>query len=686
MENSGKLNCNFNLTQDQIVALASINSFLESEKHIFVLKGYAGTGKTTVIKYLVNNLLLKGISPLLMAPTGRSAKIMQRKTGYLTTTVHRGIYALDEIETKNDDSEDFAEREFKYIYPIRFDNSKKLLIIDEASMISSRKSEQELFSFGTNILIDDIFSFSKLDLGSKIIFVGDIAQLPPIGDNKSNALDVIFLQERGWIIDSFEMTQVVRQKENNCILRNATNIRDVLADKNRSQLIFEQQYGVFESIGVDEVVSSYCEKYPIPTIDKDVIICYTNKQASIYNKEVRAILFPSNSHITSGDIAVIVHNNYQKGVDLLNGDMAKVLDVSYEVEERRIPIYNEKKEKIFIELKFRDVVLLHESGERISTKIIDSLLDNEFPNLTTYEIKALYIDFCIRNPNLKSKDTGFKNLLKSDPYINALRIKYGYAITCHKAQGGEWETAFVDYSGRSGLNDDCLRWIYTATTRCSKTLYGANIPMITSFDKLSFSEIGQITNISQDAVNWGEMPETPFHDSSTHLCKRAKYWEIQNKLKNTKYSIARIKSNPYMEEYYINTGCEILRFDSQHNGAGIFKPYICRSESIDAEQVLQLLNMDYFNNFKALRYLPSNASFDRLYQLITINCRELNIEITNIVEYLENFYVTYYLKTSGKFSYIQFYYTKTGNLTQAIPKSDLGINDEKLKLLINQIS
>lgn len=679
-------NSSFDLTQDQKQSLDAINNFLQNEKHIFVLKGYAGTGKTTVIKHLVKELLSKGVQPQLMAPTGRAAKIMQNKTEYRTTTIHRGIYSLDKIETKNDDSEDFAEREFKYIYPIRLDDNRKILIIDEASMISSKKSERELFSFGTDILIDDIFSFSKLDLGSKIIFVGDSAQLPPIGDNKSNALDVMFLQERGWGIDSFEMTQVVRQKENNCILRNATNIRNVLADKDRGQLIFEQQDGVFESIRIEEVVSAYCEKYPIPTMEKDVIICYTNKQASIYNKEVRTRLFPTNPHITPGDIVVIVHNNYQKGIDLLNGDMAKVLDVSSEVEERKIPIYNEKKEKISVELKFRNVVLLHESGERISSKFIDSLLDNEYPNLTTYEIKALYIDFCIRNSQLNPKSLEFKILLRDDPYMNALRIKYGYAITCHKAQGGEWETAFVDYSGRRGLNDDCLRWIYTATTRCSRTLYGANIPQITSFDKLSFSDIGQISNISQDAVNWGEMPETPFHDSSTHLCKRAKYWEIQDKLKNTKYSIVRIKSNPYMEEYYIDSGSETLRFDSQHNGTGIFKPYICRSDSADVEQILQLLNKEYFVKSNTLQYLPSNESLDRLYQLISINCRELNIEITNIVEYPENYYVTYYLKTTGKFSYIQFYYTKAGSLTQAIPKSNLGINDEKLKMLINQIS
>lgn len=686
MENATLSSSNFDLTQDQKEALDLIYNFLRNEKHIFILKGYAGTGKTTIIKYLVKDLLSKGFQPKLMAPTGRAAKIMQNKTGYRTTTIHRGIYALDEIETKNDDSEDFAEREFKYIYPIRPDDSKKILIFDEASMISSKKSERELFSFGTDILIDDILSFAKLDLGSKIIFVGDSAQLPPIGDNKSNALNIIFLQERGWNVDSFEMTQVVRQKENNCILRNATHIRDVLADKNRSQLIFEQQDGVFESIRIDKVVSSYCENYPILTIEKDVIICYTNKQASSYNKEVRTVLFPSNPHITSGDIVVIVHNNYQKDIDLLNGDMAKVLDVSSDVEERKVPIYNEKKEKIFIELKFRDVVLLHESGERISTKIIDSLLNNEYPNLTTYEIKALYIDFCIRNPKLRAKDLMFKNLLRNDPYMTALRVKYGYAITCHKAQGGEWETAFVDYSGRKGLNDDCLRWIYTATTRCSRALYGANIPQITSFDKLSFSDIGQISNISQDAINWGEVPETPFHDSNSHLCKRAKYWEIQDKLKDTKYSIIRIKSNPYMEEYYIDSGSDTLRFDSQHNGTGIFKPYTCRSESADVEPILQLLNKEYFFKSNTLQYLPSNESLDRLYQLININCSELNIEITNIVEYSENYYVTYYLKTTGKFSYIQFYYTKIGNLTQAIPKSDLGINDEKLKMLINQIS
>ncbi|MEG1723545.1 MAG: AAA family ATPase [Bacteroidales bacterium] len=685
-------------TPEQQEAFYALYDFLQNDSQIFILKGYAGTGKTTMIRALINYASTLHRELHLMAPTGRAAKILHDKTGYNATTIHRAIYSLQRLEIKNIQQEDIADRSIRYIFPIRGTNPEKeeavntdnlLLIIDEASMISSKKSEQEYFSFGSDIVLNDLLTFAHFHKGGKVIFIGDPAQLPPVGDNQSCAMSPEWMQEKGYTVESFSLTNVIRQGSDSTILLNATSIRNLLDQKQRSELIFKTKEGEVESVKSMDVAELYAQYFPAPSLQNSgVVISYSNKLAKLYNDKIREKLQPGKKDISEGDILMVVQNRYGGEIDLFNGDMLQVISVDSAPEPREIPVYitiDGKKERKKINLTFRDVRLQTNDGSIIPTKIIESLLCNEYPSLNPKEINALYIDFCIRNSKLKESTEEFWKALKADPYFNALRVKYGYAITCHKAQGGEWKKGFVDYSGRLGLNNDALRWCYTATTRFSERLFGIHLPTLSPMDKLKFSPIAKVNKPLAEAFIQETPEETPFHQPDSLACKKSKYHQVCEALFDTPYELDRVKSNPYMEEYYILIGGNTCRFDAIHDGNGYFKPFVSKSNSDEANRVANILNTPPPADY-TINYQPSSSGLERLQQKMIAACIELDIAITNIVEHTENYYVNYYLKTSGSFSFIQFYFKANGILTQAMPKSDQGQEDEKLNLLIQKLA
>ena len=693
-----------NLTNDQHIALEKIQEFLHSDENIFILKGYAGSGKTTLLKGLIDYLKELKKSFDVMAPTGRAAKILRDKTG-LGQTIHRIIYNFEELQTlqDKDNKDDFS---FHYIFPVRhIDENDKVLIIDEASMISSKEAKTELFTFGTDILLNDILTYSRIPHSTnKIIFVGDPGQLPPVGDNSSKALISEYFDKLGIKTQKIILKEVVRQKENT-ILQNATKIRLLIGAETRSELTLNYDENCFVKIKSENIASQYAEKFPLPEINQGVIIAFSNSQCLNYNMSVRKKIFPQIETVTTGDILIINHNNYHTyGVELMNGEMVKVMHVDQNVIIRKnIPVYetiNGKRVKKHVSLSFRKVTIrVEDYSEEINCLIIDSLLNSPNRDLTISEMKALYVDFVMRFqakqkekkekglPYFKVGSEEFKEQLKSDIYFNALRVKYGYAITCHKAQGGEWHTTFVDYYGRTSLKDDPLRWSYTATTRAVKKCFAANAPNISVFSLFNIDEIQPLTKIPDYALALDHIPISPYHTEDQHKAKSLKYWEISEKLANTPFQIVSVVSlGNFQERYTISFQEEQDQFDAYHNSAGIFNEF--QAVHINRHKwhkdVLKLLNQPYHITYN-INYVPTLSVLEKLYGLMQSVCADEEITITNIIEKAANFYVIYFLNTDTKCALIQFYFNGKGQLTRAMPKSTSIGEDKKLKLLISKL-
>ena len=671
------------LTPQQQQVLDDIKKFLDSDISVFILKGYAGTGKTTMIRTIIEEIKNREKEPILMAPTGRAARVLEKKNSWEASTIHRCIYELDTIETK-EDSDDI-----RFIFPLKNleDRAKDhICIVDESSMIGTREVANELFEFGTGSLLKDLLTFVAPNRGGKIIFVGDPMQLPPVGDNVSNALDEKFFEGIGIKAMVAELTDVVRQGAGSAILGNAMKVRALIESQQRNNLVFDRNEDEVIDMEGYNMPSQLLKLYPKPEIGQSVIITFSNRQARDYNYAVRELLYPNQKQIVVGDILQVVSNNYK--LDVMNGDFVKITAINGDTEYQSAPVYiNIGGERIQhkITLAFRNVRIRLDNEHELPCKIIESMLDDSDPNLNFAQIQALYINFCMRYPQLKRGSQLFKEYLKADPYFNALRVKYGYAITGHKSQGGEWNTVFVDYTGRTGLNIDCLRWTYTVTTRASQTLYGCNMPNVTPMSKLQMAPIIKASRPREEYLSFTDIPETPFHPKNTPNYIKAKYWVISDELKKEGFAIKRVESKQYCEWYHIedNYGESIL-VHCYYNKAGLFTRYNAVGNSNNTTKILSLMqtNMVMLCSF---RYIPSNTVLQNLYNYLESICSDLDIMITNIVEHLSEYCVYYYLQCSGSYSCIQFYITKDGFISYAQPFSDIGSDDEILIKVINQL-
>lgn len=671
------------LTNQQQIALDNIKAFFDSDVPVFILKGYAGTGKTTMIHEIIEEIIKRGKKPQLMAPTGRAARVLASKNSFEANTIHRCIYELDTIETK-DDSDDI-----RFIFPLknREDEAKDhICIIDESSMIGTREVQSELFEFGTGSLLNDLLSYVAPNRGGKVIFVGDPMQLPPVGDNVSNALDEKYFEGIGLKSMVAELTDVVRQGAGSAILGNAMKVRDLISSQQRNNLVFDRQDSEVVDMEGYNMPSQLLAHYPKPEINQSVIITYSNRQARDYNYAVRELLYPDQNQIVVGDILQVVSNNYKMNV--MNGDFVKITAINGDTELQSAPVYiniGGQRVQQKITLSFRDVRIRLDNEVEMPCKIIESMLDDTDSNLSFAQIQALYINFCMRYPQLKRGSQQFKEILKADPYFNALRVKYGYAITGHKSQGGEWNTVFVDYTGRTGLNTDCLRWIYTVTTRASQTLYGCNMPNVTPMSEMQVAPIIKAVKPREEYLSFSDVPETPFHPKSAPNHLKAKYWVVFDEMKKKGCSITKVESKQYCEWYYIedNTGINHL-IQCYYNKAGVFTRYNAGDSN---EGVLKILTLVQTNlaMLCSFRYNPSNELLQTLYNKMESICSDLDVKITNIVEYLQNYCVYYYLHGSSSYSCIQFYLTKDGFISYAQPFSDLGSDDDILKSVIEQL-
>jgi hypothetical protein len=494
------------LTPAQTAALTSFREFLNRpEEPGFLLRGYAGTGKTYLLQALLAELAQRQQRAVLLAPTGRAARVMAQQTGRTeAATIHRGIYDFTQLRPLQTEGAD-ADKSFKFFFGLRLNTAPKgtVFVVDEASMVADAFSESEFFRLGSGHLLRDLLAYVKPTPanGYKLLLVGDRAQLPPVGDADSWALDASWLTNNlgGAPIREIELTDVVRQAAGSGILANATAVREALRLRHFAGLKLTPGTDVrqLESGGL---LPAYLAAGGSPeALNQAIIITYSNNLAQKYNAQVRRHFFgagfteefPAQPTIQVGDRLMVTQNNY---LDLeepvYNGEFAAVRQIGAAYSRMRRVTVN--KTAVQVTLTWRPVRLGFVRPDGTSYEI-ERLLLNDFLTsadnaLRSEQVKALYVDAVIRwreRTGHSEKHAEFGKFLKSDPHFHALRAKYGYAVTCHKAQGGTWHTAFVDFAGHSGqAHAHYFRWVYTALTRASQTLYLLNDGSFTPWEKM----------------------------------------------------------------------------------------------------------------------------------------------------------------------------------------------------------
>jgi len=453
-------NFSFDPTPDQQKLMEVMDDFYKSEvaKKAFVLRGYAGTGKTTFIQALAKTYSHFDYSVVLLAPTGRAAKVMNDYTGRQASTLHRRLYDMG-----------IAKGGSLSIRPAKNKNPKTIYIVDEASMISAN-DDKSLFK-GRNIL-RDLFKYVYSQEDCFLVFIGDTAQLPPVGEEDSPALDADYLErEFKMEVYSLELKDVVRQAEESGILMNATALRILINRSAREPVFKSNGYPDIERVEGDQLMqalqNSYEENDPASTL----VVCRSNKQANRYNDYIRRELLHFYEPLSSGDRLMVVKNNYywldqesQAGF-IANGDIIRIKEI-LRTEEKFGFHFAE------VRMDLPDYPL----QESMEVKLVLDTISSESSALSMDENKKLFESINEKYKKVKNTAERLKAVY-TDPYYNALQVKFGYAITCHKAQGGQWPSVFVDsgFVHETSASTDLLRWLYTAVTRASKKLVLVNM-------------------------------------------------------------------------------------------------------------------------------------------------------------------------------------------------------------------
>ena len=446
-------------TDDQSAALKKIAGYICDDNNdvIFLMTGYAGTGKTSVISSIVKTLDLLRIRSVLLAPTGRAAKVLASFSGRQAFTIHKKIYRQ---KSSKDGLGSFSlDRNL---------HKDTFFIVDEASMVSNSLGDSSLF--GSGRVLDDLIEYVYSGTDCKLIIVGDTAQLPPVGSIVSPALDASALGEYGFGLISCELKQVVRQSETSGVLMNATRIRLQVAENDLVHPSIDCiNYKDTIRITGEELIDEISAAYGTCGMEGTIIVVNSNKQANRYNQGIRNRIFFREEEISTGDMVMVVKNNYsiideeEGGVGFIaNGDIAEV---------KKIRKYEER-----YGFRFADMVLkFPDYNLEIESKVMMDVLHLDTPALPSEKNKELYQNILADYLHIKARRKQFE-AVRNDPYFNALQIKFAYAVTCHKAQGGQWERVFID-QGMFNWNEitiDYLRWFYTAMTRSTDKVYLVN--------------------------------------------------------------------------------------------------------------------------------------------------------------------------------------------------------------------
>lgn len=511
----------YKLTNGQAELVTQIERFLASNtESVFLLKGYAGTGKTFITKGLTEYFRATGRNYVLAAPTGKASKVIASKTQSPAYTLHKTLYAFDNMAEYLDEDIEGTET-FKFYAKLAVNTLSvdTVYIVDEASMVADIYQEAEFFRFGSGYLLTDLFEFVNLDHNDhrkKVIFIGDDAQLPPVGMSFSPALDAEYLLRHHRVrCSEYELSEVVRQKAQSGILANAQPLRQSLQSKVFNRLTMDLAYPDVEKVEHQALLQRYLDSCSGKINGESIIIAHSNADVSDYNRQIREHFFPGFAQVMPGDKVMAIANNNAYGFLISNGDFGLIREVLGEIEERSIKLKRRNSdtnvvEEIGVRLRFRDVLAgfrdLDGTAHFFPAKTIEDLLYSKEPTLSSDQNKALYLDFCMRHRHLPRRSKAFKDTLAADPYFNALRLKFGYAITCHKAQGSEWNNVFVKCkSHQSQLTADYFRWLYTAITRTARQLFLLDPPNI-----LPWSDIQMVSNPALEMLGFASsMPAPP---------------------------------------------------------------------------------------------------------------------------------------------------------------------------------
>ena len=462
LERQIKENFPYQPTLEQEIAVKSLSEFLLSTlaDEVFILRGYAGTGKTSLVGALVKTMDQLQQKSVLLAPTGRAAKVFSAYAGHPAFTIHKKIYRQQAF---SNELSNFSIN----------DNlaTNTLFIVDEASMISNEGLSGSMF--GTGRLLDDLVQFVYSGQGCRLLLMGDTAQLPPVGEELSPALFADALKGYGLEVREIDLTQVVRQVQESGILWNATQLRQLIAEDDCYSLpkIKITGFPDIKLVPGTELIEELTNCYDHDGMDETIVVCRSNKRANLYNNGIRAQILWREDELNTGDMLMIAKNNYYwtekyKEMDFIaNGEIAVVRRV-----RRTREIYGFR----FAEVTLR---LPDQNDFELDANLLLDTLHSDSPALPKEDNDRLFYTVLEDYIDIPNKRDRMKKM-KADPHYNALQVQYAYAITGHKAQGGQWQNVFLDqgYMTDEYLTPDYFRWLYTAFTRTTKILYLVNYP------------------------------------------------------------------------------------------------------------------------------------------------------------------------------------------------------------------
>ena len=463
----------FELTKAQEEVIRRMCAFIFNPRPYaaYVLRGYAGTGKTTIVSAVIKMLRRLGRDVVLLAPTGRAAKVLSLHSGYPAYTIHKEIYRQREV----------GDIEASFDLDIN-KHKNAVFFVDEASMIANDNSGTS--PFGTGQILNDLISYVYGGTGCCLIFIGDNAQLPPVGEEESLALSVGCLKSLGLEVTGFQLATVMRQATESGILANATSLRQAITHDNTFEppVINISANDDVSNVHGSELIESLESDYDRYGMEEVVVITRSNKQAVQYNMGIRNMIFGREEGLTIGDVIMVVRNNYYWTEQLMantekelrasipldffaNGDIAIVTHI-----DQYLDLYD---------LHFADITLQFPDYDyfEMDVRVLLDALTSESPSLTKEQSDKLYHGVIEDYADIRNKKERLKKL-RLDPNYNAVQIKYAYAVTCHKAQGGQWRNVYIDqgWLPPDGVNRSYYRWLYTAFTRATKQLNLVNWP------------------------------------------------------------------------------------------------------------------------------------------------------------------------------------------------------------------
>ncbi len=459
--NEIKKNFLFEATKDQENAMQALAKFMVAgeELEILIVNGYAGTGKTTLMSAYIKTLKELKQNYVLLAPTGRAAKVLSAYAGENAFTIHKSIYR------QKSGADGFGAFDINY-------NKHKdaVFIVDEASMISNVPGENT--QFGTGMLLDDLMQYVFTGTRCRLILVGDNAQLPPVGTNLSPALDRNQVASYGFQVGEVQLREVVRQSFESGILSLATQLRQQIEEGMEGYPGFDlQQFEDVERLSGEDLIEKLGNSYDYKGVEETLVITRSNKRANRYNQGIRGSVLYKEEELTNGDLVMVVKNNYLWAEEepsiafIANGDIACV---------RRVLGHQN-----LYDLNFTDISIELNTNVPIEldVKIINSALYAEGPSIDYQTQREFYYKVAEDYKDIPRKSDRNKKI-RADKYFNALQVKFAYAVTCHKAQGGQWKDVFIDlgYVTEDMLTTEYLQWIYTALTRATEKVYFVNWP------------------------------------------------------------------------------------------------------------------------------------------------------------------------------------------------------------------